>query len=314
MAKFNVHTTSDEASEALKDSIAGKTIIITGVSPNSLGADTARAVVAHKPGKLILASQTESKLREVQEGLNIPQGTDVQLLVLNLASLEAVRKAATEVLDHVNKIDVMICTAGVMGTPYQKSEDGIELQFAVNHLGHFLFVNLLLEKLLLGDSTVVTYNSEAQTCATPAWLDDITYNDGKNYNKWVAYSNSKFADVLLSVGLVDRFGKRGLRSFSVDPGVIVTTTLTRSVAPEEFRALGWVDENGNLSSDVKTKTCAEGSATGIIAAFDRRLSNEKGYFLADGNMTEEGVHAAAIDVENARRLWKISEDLVKQTF
>ncbi|KAJ4182210.1 hypothetical protein NW755_010595 [Fusarium falciforme] len=115
---------------------------------------------------------------------------------------------------------------------YQKSKDGIEVQFAVNYLGHFLFINLLVDKLLAGDATVVTY--------------------------------------------------------------------TR-----------WVDKNGNLNSAIKVKTLAEGAATGIIAAFDRRISNEQGYFLADGALTERGLLPAAVDPTIAAKLWSISEKLIK---
>lgn len=319
MAPFDFHTTSDTASNALKAAIVGKTsqlrffkskflhvlnlltcdltiVVITGVSPNSLGADTARSIVAQKPAQLILASQTEAKLQEVIKSLEIPEGTTVRPLVLDLASLESVRRAAKEVLDRVTSINALICTAGIMAVPsYSQSKDGIELQFAVNHLGHFSFVNLLIEKLIAGNATVVTYSSEAHTRANPTFLDDLTYDNGKDYEKWTAYSNSKLCNIAHAAGLAKRYGPRGLRAFSVDPGIIVTTALTRSVPQEDFIAMGkslftdaldvclrpwtnrdytgWADANGNLSSAIKTKTSAEGSSTGIIAAFDRSLSS-----------------------------------------
>lgn len=191
---------------------------MTGVSPNSLGSDTARAILAQKPAKLLIASRAADKLQEVIESLDIPKGTVVQPIVLDLSSLEATRKAAAEVNSSVTVLDAMICTAGVMAVPsFEKSKDDIEMQFAVNHLGHFLFINLLIEKLLASEhGVVVTYSSEAQSRANLSFLDDLSYNNGKDYEKWTAYSNSKACDVLLSVGLVQHFGQRGLRSFSVD--------------------------------------------------------------------------------------------------
>ncbi|PNP52068.1 hypothetical protein THARTR1_07277 [Trichoderma harzianum] len=311
---FGFHTTSDEAATALKDAITGKTILITGVSPNSLGSDTARAILAQKPAKLLIASRAADKLQDVIKSLDIPPGTVVQPIVLDLSSLEATRKAAAEVNSSVTVLDAMICTAGVMAVPsYEKSKDDIEMQFAVNHLGHFLFINLLIEKLLASEhGVVVTYSSEAQSRANLSFLDDLSYNDGKDYEKWTAYSNSKACDVLLSVGLVQHFGQRGLRSFSVDPGVIVTTGLTRSVPMEDFKALGWIDDIGNLNSAIKAKTLAEGSSTGIIAAFDSRLSNKDGYYLADGVLTKEGLLPGAVDPAEAEKLWRISEALTKQ--
>ncbi|OTA06574.1 Short-chain dehydrogenase/reductase [Trichoderma parareesei] len=333
MAQFGFHTTSDEAATALKDAIAGKTILITGVSPNSLGSDTARAIVAQKPAKLLLASRSADKLNEVIASLDIPQETTVQPVVLDLSSLEATRKAAEEIRDSVSVLDAVICTAGVMATPsYETSKDGVEMQFAVNHLGHFLLVNTLIDKLLASEhGTVVMYTSEAQSRANLAFLDDLSYNEGKAYEKWTAYSNSKACNVLFSVGLAKRFGEAGLRSFSVDPGVIVSTGLTRNVPMEDFKtlgisliltvtmyrmlmsvSLGWIDDNGNLNSAIKAKSLAEGSSTGIIAAFDHRLTNKDGYYLADGVLTQEGVLPEALDPVVAEKLWKISEALTKQ--
>lgn len=147
-----------------------------------------------------------------------------------------------------------------------------------------------------GGPTVVNYTSEAHSRAQLVFLDDLSYGShGGNYNKWLTYSNSKACNILFSVGLVQRFGVQGLRSFGVDPGIIVTTSLTRSVPPEDFIALGelrtrmkyslvlaaltcswlgWVDEQGKLSSAIKTKTSAEGSSSAIIAAFDKSLTSK----------------------------------------
>lgn len=274
-------------------------VIITGVSPGSLGADTARALLAHQPAQLILASRSEKKINEVIGSLVIPSETVVRSLCLDLSSLKAVRAAAAQVSEWVASIDGLICTAGIMApSTYQTSMDGFELQFAINHLGHFLFTNLLIEKLLAapGGPTVVNYTSEAHSRAKMDFLDDLSYGShGDSYNKWLAYSNSKACNILLSVGLVQRFGARGLRSFGVDPGIIVTTSLTRSVPPEDFIALGelrtrmkyllvpvaltcswlgWVDEQGKLSSAIKTKTSAEGSSSAIIATFDKTLTSK----------------------------------------
>jgi NAD(P)-dependent dehydrogenase (short-subunit alcohol dehydrogenase family) len=256
--------------------------------------------LAHQPAQLILASKSEQKINEVIASLVIPSETVVRSLSLDLSSFKAVRAAAAQVSEWVASIDGLICTAGIMATStYQTSVDGFELQFAINHLGHFLFTNLLIEKLLAapGGPTVVNYTSSAHSHAKMDFLDDLSYgSQGDNYNKWLAYSNSKACNILFSVGLVQRFGARGLRSFGVDPGVIVTTSLTRSVPPEDFIALGelltriehllvsaaltcswlgWVDEQGKLSSAIKTKTSAEGSSSAIIATFDKTLTSKR---------------------------------------
>ncbi|KAF9243951.1 hypothetical protein DTO013E5_10158 [Penicillium roqueforti] len=277
MAQFGFHTTSDQAAEALNASIRNKTSKFQTKFPGSLGADTARALVAHQPAQLILASQSE-KICDVIASLDIPSEIVVRALCLDLSSLETVRVAAAQVSEWVASIDVLICSAGIMATStYQTSMDGFELQFAVNHLGHFLFANLLIEKLMAapGGPTVVNYTSEAHSRAQMDFLDDLSYGShGGNYNKWLAYSNSKAYNILFSVGLVQRFGVQGLRSFGVDPGIIVTTSLTRSVPPEDFIAL-----------------------------------DEKGYFVADGILSNSGLNHDAVDPDMANKLWELSEKL-----
>ncbi|KAI9738279.1 MAG: hypothetical protein M1834_008777 [Cirrosporium novae-zelandiae] len=320
MVPFGPHTTSDEAASALSTSIRDKTskypILITGVSPKSLGADTARALIAHKPRQLILASQDEHKIADVIRSFVIPLGTIVLPLHLDLSSLESVRTAAFKVSKWVTCIDALILTAGVMAIPtFQTSADGVEMQFAVNHLGHFLFTNLLIDKLLLSQdgAAVATYTSEAHQRANLN-LDDINYRDGNNYNKWLAYANSKAANVLFSVGLAQHFGDRGLRSFAVDPGIIVTTSLARSVSQEEFKTLGWVDDHGNISSSIKTKTTSEGASSGIIAAFNHSLKNDKGYVVVDGILSDKAAASVILDRSVAQKLWQVSEQLVGDTF
>lgn len=196
--------------------------------------------MAHGPAQMILASSNARKIADVVETLEAKTDTVIHALELDLSSTQSVRKASAQVSKWVTSVDVLILTAGIMATPtFQESPEHIELQFAVNHLGHFLFTNLVVDKLLNSKrgATVVTYTSEAHQKAQLN-IEDWTYNDGKDYDKWLAYSNSKAANILFSVGLVQKYGPRGLRAFSVDPGIIVTTSLTRNVAQSEFKALG----------------------------------------------------------------------------
>ncbi|KAM5349185.1 hypothetical protein ACJ41O_009008 [Fusarium nematophilum] len=189
MTKFGFHTTSDEACEVLKDNIVGKRskpqLYLNKIAlPESLGADTARAIAVYKPAKLILASQTESKLQEVIKSLQVPAETSIHSLVLDLASLDAVRRAAAELSIHFDSVDAMILHCWRYSHPVvPKSKDGIELQFAINRLGHFIFIKLTVDKLLAGDVMVVTYTREAHTRGTLNFLDGLTYSGGKTYEK-----------------------------------------------------------------------------------------------------------------------------------
>jgi hypothetical protein len=195
MAKFGFETTSDEAAAALSKQIKRKTstclchhgplhsiksrrsfvkcspfqAIITGVTPGSLGADAARALVPHEPLLLILASRTIDKINKVIADIEVKSSTIVKPLELDLSSQASVRAAATKVLEWTTSVDAVIETAGVMVVPeYQVNSDGLEMTFAVNHLGHFLFTNLIMERLLLAKDggVVVPFTSEAHKRAT----------------------------------------------------------------------------------------------------------------------------------------------------
>lgn len=156
-------------------------VVVTGISPNGLGADAARVIFAHNPKLLILASRTQKNIDDVIASL-APQGADnLKPLILDLASQASVRKAAVELLEMTPVVDVLINNAGVMMLPnYRTSPDGIELQFAINHVGHFLFTNLIMDALLKAKdgSRVVNVTSRGHRRA-PVSLDD--YNFGVSH-------------------------------------------------------------------------------------------------------------------------------------
>ena len=124
--------------------------MITRPSVGSIGAETAISLAYANPSQIIFLSRTESKVLPVMQKIKeINDEVSVSFFHIDLASLASVRKAATEVNCEVENIDYLINNAGIMGIPeFKKSEDGIELQFASNHVGHFLLTNLLIEKII----------------------------------------------------------------------------------------------------------------------------------------------------------------------
>lgn len=282
------------------------------MSPGSLGAETARVIAARSPRLLILASRDQAKIQEVIATLPIKDETRIMPLPLDLGSFASVRAAAANLLDRTTRINVMIQTAGVMAVPaYTLTPDGIESTFAINHLGHFLLTALLKPALIssTGDSTrIVTYTSAWHK---PSHLSDINFEDGKLYEKWAAYSNSKGCNILFAVGLAQRFGNQGIEAFAVEPGVIVTTSLSRSVKKEEFVALGWTDEHGNMNTaDLNLKSVGQGAATGVIAAFDPSIADHNGSVLRDAILNNSFVDEHALDKKTADQLWSLSEKLI----
>lgn len=155
--------------------IKGKTILTTGVSPNSLGAHYVETIAAGQPKLLILAGRDLAKVNQTAETVN-KRYPDVQtrVLQLDLGSFAAVRRAAAEVnsWDDVPAIDVLMNNAGIMAVPYRICEDGYESQLTCNHLGHFLLTNLIFDKLLASaDKRVVNVSSGGH------WFSAIRYAD-----------------------------------------------------------------------------------------------------------------------------------------
>ncbi|KAL6893386.1 hypothetical protein GGI43DRAFT_424829 [Trichoderma evansii] len=208
--------------------IKGKTILATGVSPNSLGATYVESVAAGQPKLIILTGRSLDKVNQTAE-LITKAHPEVQtkVLELDLTSFASVRKAAEEVnsWDDVPVIDVLMNNAGVMAVPYELCVDGFEKHLTANHLGHFLFTNLILDKVLAAkDGRVVNISSGAHYISGIRHTD-LNYDEGKTYEKWAAYAQSKTANILFSRELAKRLGDRGLLSFSVNPGAIITTNL-----------------------------------------------------------------------------------------
>jgi NAD(P)-dependent dehydrogenase (short-subunit alcohol dehydrogenase family) len=153
--------------------IKGKTVLTTGVSPGSLGAVFVRAIAASQPGLLVLAGRNAARLQETANSL----GVRTRLLDVDLESLESVRAAAERVMSwtDVSCIDVFVNSAGVMATEYGVSPDGHERQLAVNHLGPWLFVNLIMDKILASRAPrVVLVGSEGHRLSGVRF-DDVNF-------------------------------------------------------------------------------------------------------------------------------------------
>lgn len=233
--------------------IKGKVVLTTGVSPSGLGAHFVKVLAAGGlPSLLILAGRNLAKVQETAkeiasaaaageggEGAGEGGGVQVRVLELDLTSMDAVRAAA----DTVNKwtdvpqIDVLVNNAGVMGTEWSRTPEGFENQLATNHLGPFLFTNLIMSKLTKSPAPrVVTISSEGHRMS-PIRFADPNFQDGALYNKWQAYGQSKTANILFGVELARRLGaKNHLSAFSVSPGAVKTKLSSHLDWSKEFAA------------------------------------------------------------------------------
>jgi NAD(P)-dependent dehydrogenase (short-subunit alcohol dehydrogenase family) len=291
-----------------------KVVLITGCS-SGIGIDTAAAMKL-TGAKVYMAVRDMEKGKKVLKDILEPG--KAELLQLDLTSLASVRACATAFQAKESKLNVLINNAGVMAVQDRTTtEDGYEVQFAVNHLAHFLLFQLLKPQLLAGSSTtfasrVITLSSVGHRIS-PTLLDDLQLEE--NYEKWIAYGHAKTASVWFATEVERRYGKtadKAIHSWSIMPGGI-RTELQRHVP--EFDAMF---EAPGVKESVKTP--AQGAATSVWAAVESELEGTGGKYLEDcqispaapenAELGDKGYAAWAYDEESAKKLWTASCKLV----
>ncbi|KAK4445229.1 short-chain dehydrogenase TIC 32 [Podospora aff. communis PSN243] len=320
---YTSKTTASELATDFAPHITSKTILTTGVSPGGLGAAFITAIARASPALLILAGRSPSKVSETAATIHkLYPDVRTRVLELDLGSLESVRRAAEEVISwtDVPVIDVLVNNAGIMAVEYGLSPEGVERHFATNHLGHFLLTNLVMGKILAaGEPRVVCVSSDGHRLGGVRW-DDLNFDVSETYNKWVAYGQSKTANMLFAVSLAEKLGGRGLLAFSLHPGVIATNLGGHLDWQEDFGELKALDQaQGNKEgwAEFKFKTPDQGAATSVFAAFSPDLKGHNGAYLQDCHVADpwiETVKAWATSPVEAERLWKLSEKLIGEEF
>lgn len=223
------------------------TVLVTGVTQGTLGAEVALRISHHQPANLVLAGRSLSALNITKSTIEAANPVSVTLLELDLASQASVRAAARTANSYPFTIDVLINNAGIMAVPYTKTAEGLERQWATNHIGHFLFTNLIMPKLRASRSTarIVNVSSAGHKRSDIRW-DDVGFGGGERYDKWAAYGQTKTANMLFSVALA-KLG--GVESFSCYPGR-VRTNLVNSIPLEELVAAGGLPMFDNAGKQV----------------------------------------------------------------
>lgn len=302
---FGYRSTAADVLDGLD--LAGRRAVVTG-GYSGLGLETTRALVAAGVSVIVPARRVEVAVDALAE---LPT---VEVLEMDLANLGSVATFSDQLLAKGDQLDLMINAAGVMATPTrQLTPQGWEWQFGVNHLGHFALV-AGLAPLLRPGARVIAYSSVAHY-RSPVRFEDLNF-DRTPYDPWVAYGQSKSADALFAVGLDARAASRGVHSFSVHPGGIMTE-LQRNLPQEELVARQWIDADGNPNPLFKTPE--QGASTGLWAATAAELSDRGGVYCEDcsvkgivppehADLLTGGVKAWAIDVAAADRLWEVSVD------
>lgn len=318
MSHFNHQTTAEETGEFFNEKIKGKTIVITGGTWGGIGTDTARVLVKHEPKLVIITGRKDSVLEESISNIR-KETPDAKIkgVIMDLSSFDSVREAADEINSLVDQIDVLINNAGVMAIPYQKSKDGYEMQFATNHLGHFLFTSLLKEKLFKSNTPRVVNLSSSATFRAPVLFDDINFTRGvETYTPMISYGQTKTANILFTRELYDRYSKsNNLLTYAVHPGVVMTNLGRNIELNDALRAKDYWGNQRITDSDIDKlyfKNVGEGSSTSMVAAFNDYLPPAS--YLADCQDKTSTLFPYATDKSNAEKLWKVSEDFIGSKF
>jgi NAD(P)-dependent dehydrogenase (short-subunit alcohol dehydrogenase family) len=313
--QFGAKSTADEVLAGVD--LKGKRFLITGVS-SGIGLETARALLARGAGvvgavrDMDKAATATVRLREAAASR---AGGSVELIVLDLASLQSVGAAADQLLADGRRFDAIIANAGVMATPFGRTVDGFETQFGTNYLGHFALVNRI-EPLLLDNGRLVVLSSQAHRVADVD-LDDPNF-ERQAYEPFVAYGRSKTATSLFAVEFDRRHRARGVRAASVMPGNSLTD-LPRNFSQEElqglFATVGKARADAGLPP-AELKDISQAAATSVWAAVVAEKDEIGGRYLEDcavaqvndtPNPFADGVRSHALDADKAGRLWAKSE-------
>ena len=310
-SKFGARSTALEV--AAGHDLTGKTALVTGAS-SGIGIETARALLSTGAAVILAVRDTEKGEAVAQQLRESTHNPHVSVIPLDLSSLASIQEAAQTFRARWDKLHILVNNAGVMATPPSTTADGFEMQFGTNHLGHFAFTTLLLPALLnAAPARVVSVSSSGHRRSDIYW-DDVQFQT-RAYDKWMAYGQSKTANVLFAVGLNQRYAAQGVTANALHPGGI-HTNLQKFVPEEEWRALGWIDADGNVNPAFKT--VEQGASTSTWAALGSELEQVGGLYLEDcqeaapwsADKPYSGYMPYARSPESADRLWQLSTQLI----
>ena len=273
-------------------------MVVTGAN-SGLGLITTRELAR-------VGAQVVMAVRDVAKGEQAARSApgNVEVRRLDLADLSSVRSFAAE---WEGDLDVLINNAGVMAIPRANTVDGFEMQFGTNHLGHFALTNLLLQHIT---DRVVTVSSGEHRRGTMRF-DDLNWTS--DYQPWSAYRQSKLANLLFVLDLQRRLTAAGstVRSLAAHPGYAATNLQSHSGKP-------LTDAFMKIGNKVFAQSDANGALPSLFAASQdlpgaSYVGPDK-FMETRGHPTLVGRTPAASNVDDAKRLWTMSEELTGVTF
>ncbi|KAI7743098.1 hypothetical protein M8C21_013592 [Ambrosia artemisiifolia] len=284
---FSYSSTAEDVTKGID--ATGLTAIVTGAS-SGIGFETARVLALHGVHVVMAVRNIESGQKVKQNIVSEIPTAKVDVMELDLSSLASVRKFAAEFVASNLPLNILINNAGVMAPPFTLSKDKIELQFATNHLGHFLLTQLLLETM---KRTSHEQNKEGRIVNVSS--------EAHRYNPIYAYGQSKLANILHAKELTKHFKENGvnLTANALHPGSIATNLLRYHNIINGV--VEWVGK-------YFLKNIPQGAATTCYVALHPHVEGISGEYFMDSNIAQPNSYAKNADL--AKELWDISMTMV----
>ncbi|SDG32084.1 SDR family NAD(P)-dependent oxidoreductase [Microbacterium sp. 77mftsu3.1] len=270
-----------------------RTIVITGAS-DGIGAAASRQLVA-RGHQVVLVGRSPEKTRAVANDVGMPHH------LADFSDLAQVRRLADELLAAYPRIDVLANNAGGIFGPRKLTTDGFEQTFQVNHLGPFLLTNLLRERLVESEASIIQTASAAARIFSRFDINDL--NAARRYSGRVAYGNAKLSNILFTRELQRRWGSEGISAGAFHPGVVATGFAGNLTGPFRFMY------HNPLAKRLLTTTDEGGKRLVFLADGTPGTDWLPGAYYENDRVTK--THKLATDEQLARELWDRSVEMVK---
>lgn len=306
---FNAKSTTHDVTQNID--LTGKVAIVTGGN-TGIGLETTKVLTAAGATVIVPARDIE-KAKKNLEGI-----ANVEIAAMDLISPASIDAFAENFIASGRPLHLLINNAGIMWVPLRRDERGIESQLATNYVAAFQLTSGLWPALKKANGArVINVSSHGHHFASFNFDDpNFLYRE---YETLQGYGQSKTAVNLFSMELDVRGQPSHIRSYAVHPGSIGGTELGREAPLELFQKMGFVDADGNMLPEVAAslKTVPQGAATTVWCATSPLLEHIGGIYCEDGDIAilssdstdQKGVHSYSLDENNAKKLWKLTEEM-----
>ena len=311
---FNAGSTAADTIKGI--GLRGKTAIVTGGN-TGIGLETTK-VLAGAGATVIVPSRDIEKAKKNLQGMS-----NVEVESLDLMNPDSIDGFAYKFLASGRPLHLLINNAGIMWVPLRKDKRGIESQLATNYLAPFQLTARLWPALKKANGArVVNVSSQGHQFA-PFNFDDPNF-ERRTYETLLGYGQSKTALNLFSMELDNRAKEFNVRVYAVHPGAIGGTELAREAPLELFQQMGFLDAQGNMRPEIAAslKTIPQGAATTVWCATSPRLNSIGGVYCEDVDIAPvagdhgivPGIKPYAVNEDNAKKLWELSEKMINIKF